>query len=92
LEHRANLDAEMLDLQRQITIETSPANVLGIEINAYAAELARVASNSAGDRVASAIICWNTARRSSAALAPGSTYSEAMGKFRALQYSRNWRS
>ena len=42
LEHRANLDAEMLGLHRQITIETSPANVLGIEINAYAAELARV--------------------------------------------------
>jgi hypothetical protein len=42
LEHRANLDAEALGLQRQLTIETSPANVLGIEINAYAAELARV--------------------------------------------------
>jgi len=42
LEHRANLDAEMLGLHRQITIETSPDNVLGIEINAYAAELARV--------------------------------------------------
>lgn len=42
LEHRANLDAEALGVQRQITIETSPANVLGIEINAYAAELARV--------------------------------------------------
>jgi len=42
LEHRANLDAEALGLHRQITIETSPANVLGIEINAYAAELARV--------------------------------------------------
>jgi len=42
LEHRANLDAEMLGLHRQITIETTPANVLGIEINAYAAELARV--------------------------------------------------
>jgi len=42
LEHRANLDAEALGLQRQLLIETSPANVLGIEINAYAAELARV--------------------------------------------------
>ena len=42
LEHRANLDAEALGLHRQLTIETSPANVLGIEINAYAAELARV--------------------------------------------------
>lgn len=42
LEHRANLEAEALDLQRQIGIETSPANVLGIELNPYAAELARV--------------------------------------------------
>lgn len=42
LEHRANLDAEALGLHRQLTIETSPANVLGIEINSYAAELARV--------------------------------------------------
>ncbi len=42
LEHRANLDAEALGLQRQLSIETSPANVLGIEINPYAAELARV--------------------------------------------------
>lgn len=42
LEHRANLDAEALGLHRQLTIETSPANVCGIELNAYAAELARV--------------------------------------------------
>ena len=42
LEHRANLDAEALGLHRQLTIETSPDNVRGIEINAYAAELARV--------------------------------------------------
>ena len=42
LEHRANLEAEALGLQRQLVIETSPANVLGIEINDYAAELARV--------------------------------------------------
>ena len=42
LEHRANLDAEALGLQRQLLIETSPANMLGIEVNAYAAELARV--------------------------------------------------
>lgn len=42
LEHRANLDAEALGLHRQLTIETSPANVLGIELNPYAAELARV--------------------------------------------------
>ena len=42
LEHRANIEAEALGLHRQITIECSPANVLGIEINSYAAELARV--------------------------------------------------
>ena len=42
LEHRANLDAEALGLHRQISIECSPANVLGIELNPYAAELARV--------------------------------------------------
>jgi hypothetical protein len=42
LEHRANLDAEALGLQRQLGIEVSPANVLGIELNPYAAELARV--------------------------------------------------
>jgi type II restriction/modification system DNA methylase subunit YeeA len=42
LEHRANLDAEALGLHRQISIECSPTNVLGIEINTYAAELARV--------------------------------------------------
>lgn len=42
LEHKANLDAESLGLQRQITIECSPANVFGIELNTYAAELARV--------------------------------------------------
>ncbi len=42
LEHKANLDAEALGLNRQINIEVSPANVLGIELNSYAAELARV--------------------------------------------------
>lgn len=42
LEHRANLDAETIGLHRQISIECSPANVLGIELNTYAAELARV--------------------------------------------------
>lgn len=41
-EHRANLEAEVLGLQRQVSIEASPANVLGIELNPYAAELARV--------------------------------------------------
>lgn len=42
LEHKANLEAESLGLNRQIGIETCPANVLGIELNPYAAELARV--------------------------------------------------
>lgn len=42
LEHRANLEAEALGLQRQVSIEVSPANVLGVELSAYAAELARV--------------------------------------------------
>ncbi len=42
LEHRANLDAEALGLHRQLSIEVCPRNVLGIELNPYAAELARV--------------------------------------------------
>lgn len=36
-----NLEAEGLGLQRQIGIEVSPVNVFGIELNPYAAELAR---------------------------------------------------
>ena len=42
LEHRVNIEVETLGLHRELTIETSPANVLGIELNPYAAELARV--------------------------------------------------
>lgn len=42
LERRANTEAEALGLQRQVSIEVSPANVLGLELDAYAAELARV--------------------------------------------------
>lgn len=42
LEHQANLEAEALGLQREVDSYTSPANVLGIELNEYAAELARV--------------------------------------------------
>lgn len=42
LEHKARLEAEALGLKRELFIEVSPANVLGIEINPYAAELARV--------------------------------------------------
>ena len=41
LEHRVQLEAEALGLQRSFP-EIGPANVKGIEINAYAAELARV--------------------------------------------------
>ncbi|NOU20677.1 MAG: class I SAM-dependent DNA methyltransferase, partial [Methyloglobulus sp.] len=42
LEHRAQLDAESLGFGRQLTVETGTDNVLGIEINEYAAELARI--------------------------------------------------
>ena len=42
LEHRVNIEVEALGLHRELNIETSPANVLGIELNPYAAELARV--------------------------------------------------
>ena len=41
LEHRVQLEAEVLGLQRAFPA-VGPANVKGIEINAYAAELARV--------------------------------------------------
>ena len=41
LEHRVQLEAEALGLPRSFP-ETGPANVKGIEINPYAAELARV--------------------------------------------------
>ena len=41
LEHRVQLDAEAMGLQRAFPA-VGPANVRGIEINAYAAELARV--------------------------------------------------
>ena len=42
LEHRVQLEAEAMGLQRAFPT-VNPANVKGIEINAYAAELARVA-------------------------------------------------
>jgi hypothetical protein len=42
LEHRAQLDAEILGFAKQIIIGTGTHNVLGIETNEYAAELARV--------------------------------------------------
>ena len=41
LEHRVQVEAEVLSFQRAFP-ETGPANVKGIEINPYAAELARV--------------------------------------------------
>lgn len=40
IEHQVNFDAEELGLERQIPV-TGPHNVLGVEINEYAAELAR---------------------------------------------------
>ena len=41
LEHRVQLEAETMGLERAFP-EVGPANVKGIEVNAYAAELARV--------------------------------------------------
>ena len=41
LEHRVQFKAEALSFQRAF-LEVGPANVKGIEINPYAAELARV--------------------------------------------------
>ena len=41
LEHKINLEAEALGLQRQHDV-TGPHNVLGIEINDFASELARI--------------------------------------------------
>ncbi len=42
IEHSVHLDVETLQLNRPVDLVVSPANVLGIEINEYAAELARV--------------------------------------------------
>jgi hypothetical protein len=42
IEHSAQIDAQTLGLNRPVDLVVSPANVLGIEINEYAAELARV--------------------------------------------------
>jgi len=41
IEHQVNIEAEGIGLERQISV-TGPHNVLGIEINSFAAELARV--------------------------------------------------
>ncbi|MCF8210940.1 MAG: hypothetical protein K9K38_16305, partial [Rhodoferax sp.] len=42
IEHQSHLDAAALGLDRQADLVTGPHNVLGIELNGYAAELARV--------------------------------------------------
>lgn len=42
VELRAGLEAEALGLQRELMMGVGPEQVLGIEINPYAAELARV--------------------------------------------------
>ena len=42
LEHRAQLDSEIFGFGKQLTIEAGTDNILGIEINEYAAELARI--------------------------------------------------
>ena len=42
IEHHIVTEAEKLGLERPVDLCTSPANMLGIEINEYAAELARV--------------------------------------------------
>ena len=42
LEHRVQVEAEVLGFERQFAVIIGPANVKGIEINSYAAELARV--------------------------------------------------
>ncbi len=42
IEHQSHLAAEKLGLERQADLVTGPHNMLGIELNEYAAELARV--------------------------------------------------
>jgi len=42
LEHAAQLDAEFLGFEKQLLLSTGTDNILGMEINEYAAELARV--------------------------------------------------
>ena len=42
IEHKSHLDAAALGLDRQSDLVTGPHNMLGIELNEYAAELARV--------------------------------------------------
>lgn len=42
IEHRSHLEAAAIGLDREADLVTGPHNVLGIELNEYAAELARV--------------------------------------------------
>ncbi len=42
IEHKSHLDAAIVGLDREADLVTGPHNVLGIELNEYAAELARV--------------------------------------------------
>ena len=42
IEHRVNIEAEVLGLPRPLLLGVGPENLLGIELNPYAAELARV--------------------------------------------------
>ena len=42
IEHKSHLDAAALGLDREADLVTGPHNMLGIELNEYAAELARV--------------------------------------------------
>lgn len=42
IEHKSHLDAANMGLDREADLVTGPHNVLGIELNEYAAELARV--------------------------------------------------
>jgi len=42
VEKRASVEAQELGLQAEVTMQTGPHNILGIEINEFAAELARV--------------------------------------------------
>ena len=42
VEHQSHLDAESFGLDREADLVTGPHNLLGIELNEYAAELARV--------------------------------------------------
>jgi type II restriction/modification system DNA methylase subunit YeeA len=42
IEKRAHVDAQELGLQPELSMQTGPHNILGLEINEFAAELARV--------------------------------------------------